>query len=372
MRYLFVVGHPAHVHLFKNVIRSLRERGHATLVGAVAREVTTRLLEAFEIPHFVFGRSRTNLLSKALDLLPKDLALLTQARKFRPDMIVSTGSPYGAHVSALLSKPHLIFGDTEHATLIADLTLPFSDAVCTPEAFQGDLGPKHIRYNGYKEIAYLHPNYFAPDPRILDDVGLSASEPYIILRFSAWDASHDVGDHGFALRGDDKILGFCQGLERLGKVVAIGDRPISRQLERYDLKIPPESLHDVLAFAQLYVGEGATMAAEAGVLGVPWIFVSTTSRGFLDEQARRYNLGYWVTRADDALHRARTLLSEPNLRANWRARRDSMLLEKIDVVQFILKFIEGWPDSLRAARMRGARRLHALGIQSDHGGHPHG
>jgi predicted glycosyltransferase len=31
MRILFHLGHPAHFHLFKNVIKSLKENGHQTL-----------------------------------------------------------------------------------------------------------------------------------------------------------------------------------------------------------------------------------------------------------------------------------------------------------------------------------------------------
>lgn len=350
MRYLFLVGHPAHVHLFRNLIHYLDRRGHEVLVGAVAREVTTNLLDAFRLPYFVFGRPGPGLISKGLTLVIKDLVLLAKARKFGPDMLVSTGSPYGAHVSAILAKPHLIFGDTEHAAIIARLTLPFSDAVCTPEAFKGELGPKHVRYNGSKEIAYLHPGYFTPDPTTVAKLGLSPSEPYIIVRLSAWDASHDLGDAGFGFQTVEDILGFLRTLERYGRVVVTSERGLGLPFNRYDIAIPPERLHDVLAFARLYVGEGATMAAEAGVLGVPWIFVSTTGRGFLEEQEDRYRLGWWVSTTADVLRRAESIFSQPDVQQEWHARRDAMLAEKGDVTRFMAEFIEGWPGSFEAVR----------------------
>ena len=53
MRYLFVVGHPAHVHLFKNVMRTLLGRGHEVFAAAVRKELTTALLEALGIHHAV-------------------------------------------------------------------------------------------------------------------------------------------------------------------------------------------------------------------------------------------------------------------------------------------------------------------------------
>jgi len=292
MRYLFITGHPAHVHLFKNVIKILEASGHEVLVGAVAREMTTDLLKLFGIRYLAFGRTRPEMIGKALDLLPKDLALLKMAREFNPDVFISTGSPYAAHVSALLDKPHLAFGDTEHATLTARLTIPFSSVVCTPSCYEGDLGPKQVRYNGYKELAYLHPTYFRPNRDVIDLAGLSSTEPYIIMRLASWDASHDLGDYGFGFKDDDQVLSFVRELESYGRVVVTSDRKVGPPLDAFGLSISPELIHHVMAFAKLYIGEGATMAAEAGVLGVPWIFVSNRGRGFLSDQQNRYGLGY--------------------------------------------------------------------------------
>jgi len=350
MRYLFIVGHPAHVHLFRNPIRLLTDRGHESLVGAVDREVTTQLLKAYGIRHFVFGKSLPELISKGLDLLPKDLALLRRARAFRPDILVSTGSPYGAHVASILSKPHIVFGDTERASLITSLMAPFTDAICTPSSFQGDLGHKHVRYNGYKELAYLHPKYFEPNPTVVESVGLSPREPYILMRFSAWDASHDIGDRGFAFKGPGSVGAVIGELERYGRVVVLSDKGFTTDFQRYSLAVPPELMHDVLAFARLYFGEGATMASEAGVLGVPWIFVSTAGRGFLTEQQERYGLGYWEASSSPALEKAKTILAMPGWKATWMEKRGRLLRETIDVTDFIVDFLTRWPDSFAALK----------------------
>jgi predicted glycosyltransferase len=350
VRYLFIVGHPAHAHLFRNVVRLLRKSGDVVLVGAVAREVTTQLLRAYGIPHVTFGKSRRELLAKGLDILPKDLALILEARRFDPDMIISTGSPYGAHVSAILAKPHVAFGDTEHATLVTNLMLPFTDAIFTPSSFKADLGPKHLRYNGSKELAYLHPRYFQPDPSVLAMADLSRGQRYVILRFAAWDSSHDIGDHGFGFKEADKAVSFVQELERFCQVLVTSDEAGPASLEDHRVVIPPERLHDLLAYATLYIGEGATMAAEAGILGVPWIFVSTTGRGFLDEQQHCYRLGFWEATGQGALERAKTLLADSAVSAVWKGRREALLREKVDVTQFMYELIKGWPDSLQQAR----------------------
>ena len=56
---------------------------------------------------------------------------------------------------------------------------------------------KHITFNGYSELAYLHPNYFKADPSVLENLGLDKDEKFIIIRFVAWGASHDIKQQGF-------------------------------------------------------------------------------------------------------------------------------------------------------------------------------
>ena len=46
------------------------------------------------------------------------------------------------------------------------------------------------------ELCYLHPNYFTPDPHVLNMLGVKRNEKYVILRFVSWDASHDIGQTG--------------------------------------------------------------------------------------------------------------------------------------------------------------------------------
>ena len=55
-------------------------------------------------------------------------------------------------------------------------------------------------------------------------------------------------------------------------------------------------MHHVMAFASLYIGDSQTMAAEAGVLGVPFVrFNDFVGRiGYLRELEDTYELGYGI------------------------------------------------------------------------------
>jgi len=92
------------------------------------------------------------------------------------------------------------------------LRVPFVDTIWTPSCFKGDMGRKHVRYDGYKELAYLHPKYFTPDKSVLDDIGQNEGEPFIILRFVSWSATHDIGEHGLKNK-----LAYVRGLEKYGR-----------------------------------------------------------------------------------------------------------------------------------------------------------
>ena len=61
---------------------------------------------------------------KALGMIRNDIWLYNIAKKFQPDVFISPGSPYSAHVSRLLGKPHLAFIDTEIAGPAIKLMLP--------------------------------------------------------------------------------------------------------------------------------------------------------------------------------------------------------------------------------------------------------
>lgn len=354
MRFLFVMGHPAHVHLFRNAVSGLKKRQHQVSVAAVKKETTIALLGHYKIPCEVFGVDRKVLTSKVLDILPRDFSLLKFAGRVEPDIIVSTGSPYAAQVSKVLGVPHVAFGDTEIAGTITKMMLPFTDAICTPSCFSIDLGPKHIRYNGYKEIAYLHPSYYTPNPAVLEKIGMRQGDAYTVVRLASWTSSHDVGEQGFGFTKDEQVMGFLTFLEKWGRVILTAEMSLPKEFDRFVNRLSLHMVHDLLSFATLYVGEGATMASEAGVLGTPWIFVSEMGRGYLTDQQDNYGLGFHVKSEKEAKDRAEEILSNRQVKSQWAEKREKLLHEKTDVTSFIINFLERWPESFKEEKRRAS------------------
>ena len=343
MNIVIEIGHPAHVHHFKNLIWALKNRGHTILICAFDKEVTLDLLNYYKFDYCIVGKNfGGNSFDKLVLLVTSEINMIRMARHFQPDLFVSRLSPPSAQVSKLFKKPHIAFADTEHAKLNDFLAVPFTDVICTPSCFLKDINDKHIRYDGYKELAYLHPNYFTPNPAVLTELGLIEGEPFIIVRFVSWQASHDVGHHGIR----DKA-GLVKALEPYGRILITSEGQLPPELEEYQLRISPEKLHDLLYYATLYIGEGGTTASEAAVLGTPSIYISSLvgTMGNFIELEKTYDLLFSFTDGDAALGKAVEILQDPQSKENWKIKRDRLLHEKIDVTAFMVWFIDSYPQS---------------------------
>ena len=271
MRILFNIGHPAQVHLFKNLIWNLEKKGHKCKITTVNKDVSLDLLKTYGFNYEIVGSARSTLFSKATELIKIEYNLYKIARPFKPDILVGgVGNAYVAHVGKLLKVPSIVFDDTEHAKISHFIMDPFADVICTPSCFINNIGKNQIRYNGYHQLAYLHPNYFKPNPDVLDQVGLCKSDKYTIIRLVSWDADHDIGQMGI----QNKIE-FVRELEKYGRVLISDEGELDKELEKYRVKVSPEKIHDLLYYASLYIGEGATMATESAMLGTPSIYISS-------------------------------------------------------------------------------------------------
>jgi len=341
LRVLVDIGHPAHVHFFKNTIWNLEKKGHQVMVISRDKDVVIDLLNAYGIPHIVLSKvkpGKSNLLEEWLIRESKTLKI---AKQFDPDILMGILSPPVAHIAWMQRKKSIIFNDTEHAIIAQKLTYPFCDIICTPSCYKKNEGKKQIRYSGYHELAYLHPSYFTPRPEVLKDLGVEVGEPFTILRFVSWGAHHDVGQHGIKNK-----IALVRELEKFGKVFITSEGPLAKEFEMYRIRVTPEKIHHLLYYATLYVGEGATMAVESAILGTPSIYISTLAgtMGNFSELEKKYGLLFNYSDSESALAKTLELLKDPELKKTWGLKRAALLRDKINVTEFMVKLIESLPE----------------------------
>ena len=344
---LFHLGHPAHFHLFKNVISALKEKGHEVFILIKKKDVLENLVKASGWPY-------TNLLEKgradtkfgiAKGMLIQDLRLLQFCLKNKPDLMVGTSFAI-SHVGKFLRIPSINVNedDAEIVPLYAKIAYPWATTILSPSTCNNGKWEDRTRhYEGYHELAYLHPNHFKADKLIIGKY-IKEDKPYCILRFAKLTAHHDEGVSGI---NDEMALRLIEMIAPKMQVIITSERPLSSSLEKYRLAVSPEDMHHLMAAAALYIGDSQTMAAEAGVLGIPFIryndFVGRI--GYLEELENKYELGFGIKPGNEEqlIEKLNYLLSEANRAELWQSKREHMLKDKIDLAEFMISFIEDFP-----------------------------
>lgn len=340
MKILLSVEHPAWVHQFKYIIKELTEKGHEVKVLAIRKDVTIDLLNAYSIPYEIISESSgNNTFEKGLIFLSTTWKMFLISRKFHPDLFLGRSSPMMAINAFIFRKPHVLFEDSEPSKFCLNICKLCSEIIVTPSNFTLDLGKKQIRVSGFKELFYLHPDLFTPNPDILKECGLSQGDRYAVVRFVSWKAHHDIGQHGIR----DKI-GLLRDLSEKIKVVIVSEGELPDELKQYQMSAPPADYHDILAYASLFVSDAQTSTTEAAMLGIPAIrcntFVGNDDMGVFPELENKYSLIYNVSKEEDILPLVDKLLQNSHLKQEWQWKREVMLSEKVNMTQYMMKLLE--------------------------------
>lgn len=339
MRILVEMVHPADVHFYKHAIEIWRARGDEVLVHSRVKDCTLELLAALEIPNRSISALPRHKLGLPIELITRLGRMTHEGRRFRPDVLTGFSGVTVALAGHVLRRPSVVFYDTEIARLTNVFVYRLAGAVCTPDCYTGRVPGRHVTFPSYKELAYLHPQRFTPDPSVRDELGLDANEPFFLLRFVAWQASHDLGEQGLSSLFKQNLV---TALRPYGRVFISSEVPLPESLSAYACPLPTHRLHHALALASLHVGESATMAAESAVLGVPAVYISDLGRGYTDELDERYGLVHRFSTAEEQAVTARVqqLASSPDLGADATAQRTRMLADKVDLTGWMIDYLD--------------------------------
>lgn len=334
MRVLFDLYHPSHVHLFKNAIWELETEGHDVLVTSRDKEVTIDLLEAYDIEHVTLSAKRRGTLGILSESGLRFAKMVRVARRFEPDIVAGRINPVSVAVAKLAGASNVMFKDSDYTTLISKVTHPFVDMMYIPANFDLDLGEMEHRVDGFQELAYLHPNWFEPKKDLLEKQGISPENPYFVLRFVAMDAHHDGEHNGFSLEAKRELVSL---LSERGDVYITSEDSLPDEFEEHRLPIPPDYIHHLLSYADIYIGDSQTMATEAALLGTPSIrsnsFAGNGDLSNFVELEKEYELLFSFADEDDAIQKVKELIDDQEVHGQWQERRQQLVEEKVDVTE---------------------------------------
>ena len=350
-RILIDIGHPAHVHYFKNIIKKLSERGHSFKIVARDKEVAHELLNKYSIEFSNRGSGSNNPVGKFIYLIKGSYLLNQIAKSFNPDIYLSFASPYAAISSYVNGKPHIVIDDTDHAILSHKLYAPFSDVFINPSGFKVKFKKgSQIFVKSFFELTYLHPEYFTPNSELLEKYGIDVNNKYAVIRFVSWNANHDINAKGLSLKDRIKLI------DEISKFCAIhisSEGKLPASLQKYELKIPPDRIHDVLAGASLFIGESGTMSSECAVLGVPNIQIrhtldkSKVPGVHLNLEKRGLKILKDFKDISGVIEKAFDILNNlETVTADYRNKKETLINESDDINEILCDIIGNYPDSL--------------------------
>ena len=341
MRVLFDIVHPAHVHFFKHMIRGLDKLGHQTAIIARDKDVTLNLLDLYNFDYETVGFSGAkNRFRQLQELVLRDATIIRLAMKFKPDIIL-TRNPAGVQAARLIGAFGIFDTDDGRAAGIHfKAAAPFAHVITTPDSLTEDYGKKHVKYPGYKQTAYLHPDHFSPNPEVLDMLGVKKGEIFFIVRFVDMVASHDANESGLSLTVKSEII---KRLKVHGKVFISSEGQLPDKWADMRFPVPPHLMHDAMAYANLIIGDSQTMAAEAAVLGTPSLRVSTFSGrlGYLNELENRYGIttSYHPNDARLLLEKLDELLHDSEKLKTMKKMHERMIKDKCNVADWFINYL---------------------------------
>jgi len=348
MNYLFHLGHPAHFHLFKYVIKKLELNNHRVTIIIKKKDVLEKLLieAGFNYSNYLPEGQKNSKSGMITSIIKRELKMLIHCQDIRYDLMIGTSTEV-THMGKMLGIKSICVNedDADAIPLFAKYSYPFATEILTPASCNsGKWDCKAIKYNSFHELAYLAPQYFKPDSSYLNFYGIK--RPYYIIRFSGLDAHHDVGKKGIPAGLAKEII---RKLEPCGNVYITSEKELNGCFGKYCLNINPLDMHQVLAQADLYIGDSQTMTAECAVLGTPALrfndFVGKL--GYLEELEHKYGLTYGIktNEPEKLLNKIDEVLLLPDAKAEWEMKKQRMLSDKIDTTDFLTWFIASYPSS---------------------------
>jgi len=271
MKIIIDLLHPAHINFFKNAIRILKlDYGVDIELTVLPRPSVVPIIqkEYRDMPFTQIGKYRTSLAGKAFCLIKRTKFLINYLRNINFDLVSSVGSYGIAQAAYFLRKPSVIFYDDIEYKLLVESFKPFATRMVFPSNCQ-IRGKKTVKYKGFKELAYLHPNYFTPNEEVLAEYGLEPSK-YVFIREVS---SSSLNYHNLIQGQLANVCHYLRDMD-LEVVLSLENKSLKNRFEGQCtiLKEPVSDIHSLLHFASLTISSGDSMARESCLVGTPSIY----------------------------------------------------------------------------------------------------
>lgn len=275
MRIWFDILTPKQVMFFRRAVALLQEKGHEVLCTSRDYREPVELARIKGLDLKIVGRhGGSERYGKLVASAQRIQALAEVVNGFSPDAAVTFSSPEGARVAFGLGIRHIGFNDSPHATAVARLTVPLMSKLLCPwvipvSAWTGfGISAKNIvRYRALDPAAWLKsekPRTAGAGKRVLVRLEESKASYLADGRFSSASLVDAVVDELSQTADVTVLCRYSDQIEEAKQKYGGRARVMEGVFDGVSL----------LKAADLFIGAGGTMSAEAALLGVPAISIA--------------------------------------------------------------------------------------------------
>ncbi len=316
-------------------------KGHQFIVTNRDQKIINDLLDTYKITHILRNkRPKKSSAFRSVMYLLYAIFLIFKALRFRKiDIFLGFASVPCSFLSFIYRAPSIIIDDTEHNSTNHFLYKNFCSAILTPFYFKKKMGKKQVSFKAYVEQLYLNSNYF---DTIDNNHGINSLTrgSYALIRFISYSANHDSHVKNRITLSEKREI--VKKLTEKGKVlISTEDDLNDSYLDQYKANMKPEDIHELIRNASVLISEGATMASEAGILGIRYYYINPLKVGNINEQCLKYPHAHQC-HADQLLIK---LEADYDNKACPAEIRKQIEMETIDPTKFLVWFVENYPVS---------------------------
>ena len=268
--FLFGLFHIPHVNFYKNSIKKLESMGHKCDIYVRNRgdllPILNHELDSRKV--IVIGDHQPSNFGKIIEVVSSSARLLLYLSQRKYDVVTSIAGLSLCYAASLRNIPTVTFTDDPEYNLSYKLYSRYSKRLIAPSFCKLD-GTNTSSYHGYKELAHLHPNNFAPSISALEKYDLKPNN-FVLIREQA----------PISLVYRDARVGqlydIAQRIKDLGLnvILSLEDKSESHIYNGVGtiLQEPVDSFHSLIYYARFVVSSGDSLSREAALLGTPSIY----------------------------------------------------------------------------------------------------
>lgn len=335
MKILVDILHPAHINFFKNIIHIFEKEGNEVVITALNRGKVPSIVrkEFADKEVYIIGRHRGTPFSIIFEAnILRFFKMLFFVMRHQPKIGLSVGSFVSGFCFKLFNRKNYQVDDDPERFF----NVLFEKFTATRLFFPPGVHSDHRKvqnFNCLKEWAYLSPNYFQPDKKVLAQYHLGEQEYFFIREVSTGTLNY-LGhpQNPVAAVSND----FPEGVKVL---LSLEDKSTRDQYPEHWLVLeePVEDIHSLMYFSKGVISSGDSMAREGAMLGVPAIYCGIREMVANDILIRKGMLFHLTV--EETLEKVREITRDKQGAERQERQRKQLLKEWDDINELLLNQI---------------------------------